>query len=212
VSSRSEIIIFQSNVNVYFRSNPKDPHELFDDDEYSIHNSFFSPERYDGWFGCIKSFLKLFSHDFRFTFVLTHGYLEHGNKDWIVKMKDEFLKHGDHNVIIVSWLGGSRSGLTLDLIWSRRWTFFLILDLHTPKPLPTQEWWVLWQLICWNIFINLQEWVSQKLTWLDIALELIYQGLHAKWLTKKKNWNVWDLIKAMLENLFDAISVLNLDE
>jgi hypothetical protein len=41
--------------------------------------------------------------------VLTHGYLEHGKKDWLVKMKDEFLIHGDHNVIIVSWLGGSRS-------------------------------------------------------------------------------------------------------
>jgi hypothetical protein len=45
----------------------------------------------------------------RQTFVLTHGYLEHGKKDWLVKMKDEFLIHGDHNVIIVSWLGGSRS-------------------------------------------------------------------------------------------------------
>ncbi len=38
---------------------------------------------------------------FRMTFFLTHGYLEHGKKDWLQEMKDELLKHGDYNVVIV---------------------------------------------------------------------------------------------------------------
>ena len=48
------------------------------------------------------------SSHFRITFVITHGYLEHGKKDWLVRMKDELLIHGNHNVIVLSWLGGSR--------------------------------------------------------------------------------------------------------
>ncbi len=35
------------------------------------------------------------------TFVITHGYLEHGKKNWLQEMKDELLKNGDHNVLIV---------------------------------------------------------------------------------------------------------------
>ncbi len=35
------------------------------------------------------------------TFVITHGYLEHGMKNWLQQMKDELLEHGDHNVIIL---------------------------------------------------------------------------------------------------------------
>ena len=38
---------------------------------------------------------------FRMTFVITHGYLEHGKKNWLQEMKDELLKNGDHNVFIV---------------------------------------------------------------------------------------------------------------
>ncbi len=38
---------------------------------------------------------------FRMTFVITHGYLEHGKKNWLQEMKDELLKNGDHNVLIV---------------------------------------------------------------------------------------------------------------
>ena len=43
----------------------------------------------------------------KLTFVLTHGYLEHGNKNWIQKMKDELLVNGDYNVIVLDWLAGS---------------------------------------------------------------------------------------------------------
>ena len=41
------------------------------------------------------------------TFVITHGYFEHGKKDWLQKMKSELLVHGDYNIIIVDWLTGS---------------------------------------------------------------------------------------------------------
>ena len=43
----------------------------------------------------------------KLTFVVTHGYLEHGNKNWVQKMKDELLINGDYNVIILDWLTGS---------------------------------------------------------------------------------------------------------
>ncbi|KAK7090921.1 pancreatic lipase-related protein 2-like [Littorina saxatilis] len=39
---------------------------------------------------------------------ITHGYMDSGHTDWIVKMKDEFLKKGDFNIIVVSWPGGAR--------------------------------------------------------------------------------------------------------
>ena len=38
--------------------------------------------------------------------------MEHGNKRWIKRMKNELLKHGDHNVIIISWLSGSKPPYT----------------------------------------------------------------------------------------------------
>ena len=46
------------------------------------------------------------------TFVITHGYLEHGKKNWLQEMKDELLKNGDHNVLIVvrKWIDWTRIG------------------------------------------------------------------------------------------------------
>ena len=41
------------------------------------------------------------------TFVITHGYLEHGKKNWLLRMKEQLLKHGDYNVIVLDWLPGS---------------------------------------------------------------------------------------------------------
>ncbi len=37
----------------------------------------------------------------RMTFVITHGYMEHGKKNWLQEMMSELLRNGDHNVIIV---------------------------------------------------------------------------------------------------------------
>ena len=44
---------------------------------------------------------------FRMTFLVTHGYLEHGKKNWLIRMKEQLLKHGDYNVIVLDWLPGS---------------------------------------------------------------------------------------------------------
>ena len=70
----------------------------------------------------------------KLTFLLTHGYLEHGNKKWIRckeykndkdqemddvrKMRDALLKQGDHNVIILDWLNASGPPYT-QVIWIR---------------------------------------------------------------------------------------------
>ena len=43
----------------------------------------------------------------RMTFVITHGYLEHGKKNWLLRMKEQLLVHGDYNVIVLDWLPGS---------------------------------------------------------------------------------------------------------
>ncbi|KAK7080492.1 hypothetical protein SK128_009156, partial [Halocaridina rubra] len=39
--------------------------------------------------------------------ILTHGYLEHGDKKWLKKMVSEYLIYDDLNVIVVDWLSGS---------------------------------------------------------------------------------------------------------
>ncbi|XP_068209497.1 pancreatic triacylglycerol lipase-like isoform X3 [Palaemon carinicauda] len=39
--------------------------------------------------------------------ILTHGYLEHGDKRWLKKMVQEYLAYDDHNVIVLDWLSGS---------------------------------------------------------------------------------------------------------
>ena len=39
--------------------------------------------------------------------MITHGYLEHGKKSWLLRMKEQLLKHGDYNVIVLDWLPGS---------------------------------------------------------------------------------------------------------
>ena len=41
------------------------------------------------------------------TFLITHGYMEHGRKNWLHSMKKELIIHGDYNVIIVDWLTAS---------------------------------------------------------------------------------------------------------
>ncbi|XP_071536367.1 pancreatic triacylglycerol lipase-like isoform X2 [Panulirus ornatus] len=39
--------------------------------------------------------------------VLTHGYLEHGDKRWLKKMVQEFLQYDDLNVVVLDWLSAS---------------------------------------------------------------------------------------------------------
>ncbi|XP_047498306.1 pancreatic triacylglycerol lipase-like isoform X1 [Penaeus chinensis] len=39
--------------------------------------------------------------------ILTHGYLEHGDKRWLKNMKEEYLLYDDLNVVVVDWLSGS---------------------------------------------------------------------------------------------------------
>ncbi|KAH3782803.1 pancreatic triacylglycerol lipase-like [Dreissena polymorpha] len=41
------------------------------------------------------------------TKVICHGFLENGFVDWMNEMKDELLKNGDYNVVLVDWGGGS---------------------------------------------------------------------------------------------------------
>ncbi|XP_072016127.1 pancreatic triacylglycerol lipase-like [Amphiura filiformis] len=60
--------------------------DLYNTDDDSILNSFFSPNR-DTKFIC-------------------HGYLHNGNADWTRDMMTEFLNYGDFNVIRVNWFPG----------------------------------------------------------------------------------------------------------
>ncbi|CAG0895853.1 unnamed protein product [Darwinula stevensoni] len=39
--------------------------------------------------------------------LLTHGYLEHGRKPWLMRLTKELLKAKEQNVVVLSWLGGS---------------------------------------------------------------------------------------------------------
>ncbi|KAK8399443.1 hypothetical protein O3P69_003494 [Scylla paramamosain] len=39
--------------------------------------------------------------------MLTHGYLEHGEKRWLKKMVEEYLAWGDVNVVVVGWVSAS---------------------------------------------------------------------------------------------------------
>ena len=41
------------------------------------------------------------------TFLITHGYMEHGRKNWLHSMKKELIIHGDYNVVIMDWLTAS---------------------------------------------------------------------------------------------------------
>jgi len=43
----------------------------------------------------------------RQTVFIIHGYLEHGEKEWMINMKDALLQKDDLNVIIVGWQDGS---------------------------------------------------------------------------------------------------------
>ena len=61
------------------------------------------------------------------TFVITHGYLEHGKKNWLLRMKEQLLKHGDYNVIVLDWLPGSGPPYTQVGLF-----FFVILKQSVP--------------------------------------------------------------------------------
>eukprot|EP00095_Tigriopus_kingsejongensis_P009684 maker-scaffold84_size396325-snap-gene-1.19 protein:Tk09684 transcript:maker-scaffold84_size396325-snap-gene-1.19-mRNA-1 annotation:"hypothetical protein DAPPUDRAFT_51580" len=72
---------------LYTRRNPIHLHLLKIDDNPSLLTSYFDPNK--------------------MTFILTHGYFEHGHVTWLQRMKAELLINGDYNVIIMDWLTGS---------------------------------------------------------------------------------------------------------
>ncbi|XP_060081751.1 pancreatic triacylglycerol lipase-like [Ylistrum balloti] len=72
---------------LYTRGNRNTVHYLNPNDVNSITNSPFSGTRQ--------------------TKFVTHGFLENGQVVWLHDIKNEFLKAGDYNVIIVGWGGGS---------------------------------------------------------------------------------------------------------
>ncbi|OXU17332.1 hypothetical protein TSAR_015634 [Trichomalopsis sarcophagae] len=46
---------------------------------------------------------------YRDTIVLVHGFMSSGKEQWLVDMKDAFLKYDDVNVIVVDWQKGSNT-------------------------------------------------------------------------------------------------------
>lgn len=72
---------------LYTRHNPIHLHLLKIDNVPSVQMSHFDPTK--------------------MTFILTHGYFEHGHVAWLQRMKTELLVNGDYNVIILDWLTGS---------------------------------------------------------------------------------------------------------
>ncbi|KAK7100886.1 hypothetical protein V1264_023753 [Littorina saxatilis] len=38
---------------------------------------------------------------------VVHGFIDNGGTDWMAEMKNEFLTHGDYNVVLVDWGSGS---------------------------------------------------------------------------------------------------------
>ncbi|KAG8202075.1 hypothetical protein JTE90_010438 [Oedothorax gibbosus] len=74
---------------LFTRKNPKEAHLLVASDKSSLSESHFNPE----WG----------------TKFIVHGFMDselYG--PWMVQMKDEFLMHGDYNVIVVDWSGGNK--------------------------------------------------------------------------------------------------------
>ncbi|XP_076440990.1 inactive pancreatic lipase-related protein 1-like [Babylonia areolata] len=43
------------------------------------------------------------------TKVIVHGYMDNGSEDWIVRMREEFLRMDNFNVIVVAWGPGARA-------------------------------------------------------------------------------------------------------
>ena len=65
---------------------------------------------------------------YRLTFMITHGYLEHGKKNWLIRLKEKLLQHGDYNVIILDWLPGSGPPYT-QVSWAQCENFRIFLSL-----------------------------------------------------------------------------------
>ncbi|XP_011495868.1 PREDICTED: pancreatic triacylglycerol lipase-like isoform X2 [Ceratosolen solmsi marchali] len=72
---------------LYTRQRIDDPHQLIIDDLSTIRNSPLR-KRENLYF-------------------IIHGYLDNGNKTWVLRMMRELLQHEDANVIVVNWIGGA---------------------------------------------------------------------------------------------------------
>ncbi|KAK3855350.1 hypothetical protein Pcinc_038251 [Petrolisthes cinctipes] len=72
---------------LYTRSNPTHCQRLLVEEPRSILGTNFRP----------RSEVK----------ILTHGYLEHGQKRWLKSMMSEYLRYDDLNVVVLDWLAGS---------------------------------------------------------------------------------------------------------
>ncbi|XP_014475140.1 PREDICTED: pancreatic triacylglycerol lipase-like [Dinoponera quadriceps] len=75
----SERILFY----LYTRKNPNHPQLIYVDDEESINNSNFDPEKP--------------------TRITTHGWMNSYKSSACRLIKDAYLKHGDYNVIVIDW-------------------------------------------------------------------------------------------------------------
>ncbi|CAL1267691.1 unnamed protein product [Larinioides sclopetarius] len=74
---------------LYTRKNAKESHRLFASDPTSFEESHYNPANP--------------------TKFIVHGFMDselYGA--WMVDMKDEFLMHGDYNIIVVDWSGGNK--------------------------------------------------------------------------------------------------------
>ncbi|RWS22662.1 pancreatic triacylglycerol lipase-like protein [Leptotrombidium deliense] len=75
--------------SLYTRANPKERQILKAHDSVALRKSYFNANKD--------------------TKIIIHGFLEHWilNPIWIQHMRDEFLIHGDYNIIVVDWKGGN---------------------------------------------------------------------------------------------------------
>ncbi|KAK3612361.1 hypothetical protein CHS0354_011082, partial [Potamilus streckersoni] len=76
---------------LYTQKNLTDAFQILSaDDVVSFNSSYFDPGK--------------------LTKIVVHGFIENGFVDWIQTMKNELLKAGDFNVLVVDWGKGSRVG------------------------------------------------------------------------------------------------------
>ncbi len=66
----------------------------------------------------------------RMTFLITHGYMEHGKKGWLQQMKNELLNHGDYNVIIVVSNKYIRFNILTNITVGTHYAYFLSLGIN----------------------------------------------------------------------------------
>ncbi|KAK6167303.1 hypothetical protein SNE40_021368 [Patella caerulea] len=67
---------------------------------------------------------------------IVHGFMDHGNKGWIIEMKDSLLNQGDYNIFLIDWGHGSQfpyEQATANTFLVGEQTALFIKNLHTAK-------------------------------------------------------------------------------